>query len=61
MYDFPCQLFAVYCNIKFYFKKYAHIHLRTQKEISSQIDKYLVILSSKTCVFEDNMIKYQSV
>ena len=27
-------------------------------EITSQIDKYLVILSSKTYVFEDKMTKY---
>ena len=32
----------------------------TQKEITSQIDYYLVILSSKTHVFEDKMTKYKS-
>ena len=31
--------------------------LRALKEISSQIDKYLVSLSSKTYVFEDKMTK----
>ena len=30
----------------------------TQKEITSQIDQYLVILSSKTYVFEDNLTKF---
>ena len=30
----------------------------TQKEITSQTDKYLVILSSKTYVFESNLTKY---
>ena len=29
-----------------------------QKEISSQTDKYLVILSSKPYVFEDKLTKY---
>ena len=30
----------------------------TQKEITRQTDLYLVILSSKTYVFEDNLTKY---
>ena len=30
----------------------------TLKEIISQTDEYLVILSSKTYVFEDKMTKY---
>ena len=30
----------------------------TQKEINSQSDEYLVILSTKTYVFEDNLTKY---
>ena len=29
-----------------------------QKEITSQIDEYLVVLSSKTFAFEDKMTKY---
>ena len=32
----------------------------TQKEITSQTDSYLVILSSKTYVFENNLTKYYS-
>ena len=34
------------------------IFRRTLKEIISQIDLYLVKLSSKTYVFEDKMTKY---
>ena len=34
------------------------IHTSTQKEITIQIDLYLVSLSSKTYVFEDKLIKY---
>ena len=30
----------------------------TQKEITSQTDNYLVISSSKSYVFEDNLTKY---
>ena len=33
---------------------------RAQKEITSQIDYYLVILSSNALVFEDKLTKYQS-
>ena len=33
----------------------------TQKEIVSQTDQYLVILSSKIYVFEDKLTKYLSV
>ena len=32
----------------------------TLKEITSQTDQHLISLSSKTYVFEDKMIKYQS-
>ena len=35
--------------------------LCTQKEITSQTNKYLVILSSKPHVFEEKMTKYKSV
>ena len=35
--------------------------LWTQKEITSQTDSYLVILSSKTYIFEDRLTKYKSV
>ena len=34
------------------------VSLKTQKEITSQTDKYLVILSSKTYVFEDKLTEY---
>ena len=34
------------------------IYASTQKEINSQSDAYLVILSSKTYVFEDKRTKY---
>ena len=36
----------------------AEIDPCTLKEITSQTDQYLVILSSKTYVFEDKMTKY---
>ena len=32
-----------------------------EKEITSQTDQYLVILSSIIYVFEDNLTKYRSV
>ena len=35
--------------------------LRTLKDIISQTDQFLVILSSKPYVFEDKLTKYQSV
>ena len=35
--------------------------LTTKKEITSQTDRYLVILSSKAYVFEGKLTKYQSV
>ena len=38
-----------------------YIDARTQKEIISQTDYYLDILSSKTNVFEDNLTNYLSV
>ena len=34
------------------------MHVSIQKERNSQTDLYLVILSSKTYVFEDKMTKY---
>ena len=34
------------------------VEIRTQKEITSQTDLHLVILSSKTYVFEEEMTKY---
>ena len=34
---------------------------RAQRELTSQTDLYLVILSSKTYVFEDKMTKYKSL
>ena len=32
--------------------------IAAQKEITSQTDEYLVIMSSKTYVFEDNLTEY---
>ena len=37
------------------------LHEGSQKEITSQTDLYIVILSSKRYVFEDKMTKYLSV
>ena len=34
------------------------VHIGAQKEITSQTDQYLVILSSKSYVFEDRMTQY---
>ena len=39
------------------FVEMAKKHVGAQKEITSQTDWYLVILSSKTYVFEDKMTK----
>ena len=36
------------------------VEIPTQKEITSQTDLNLVILSSKTYVFEEKMTKYKS-
>ena len=36
-------------------------HLSAQKQKNSKADLYLVILSSKTYVFEDKLTKYESV
>ena len=40
--------------------KFSNLEKPTLKEITSQSDSYLVILSSKTYVFEDKLTKYQS-
>ena len=36
-------------------------YVTSQKETTSRTDSYLVILSSKTYVFEDKLTKYKSV